>query len=369
LNTLLKQATEDFSNWLGSSAGYNLLNATVRHYYNDSSLLNHDNSILFSGSGMASGPEKEELIHETVHDFILFLFESFLPVLSSQPEQCDNVLNCRYKQLLNFAWNGFVWQVKEKGRSKQYNERGYLYRKARQVISKASQFVCLRLEEKPFSYRPAQLTGSACCIWSAQEDSFAGWAPPSISPGKKRTTALFSSSYLIAAGEDFYTQAQTRALMQPVNFFMPVKEFVRYLATCFPWVNRPARENMEEESVQSGKASHLPPEKKLDVLRGLSAVEPLAVQLVAGFNDEECAVLVYRFAESPWSFKDIAAALGYPDHNKAYRLYTKVRKQLIKFCSNWPGEPLSELPEDVAMFFLDQVLLLAKKRVGARYDL
>ncbi|MBW2328575.1 MAG: hypothetical protein JRF04_02985 [Deltaproteobacteria bacterium] len=80
-------------------------------------------------------------------------------------------------------------------------------------------------------------------------------------------------------------------------------------------------------------------------------------------DDHARKILFWTLEDPPLSFKEIGRLLDYADHNRPYRIQQKTIAAMQQFCSNWPGPPLHELPDEVGIAFIEEVRKKCKKSV------
>lgn len=340
-----------FRQWLESSETYPFLVRFVE------SKKRYDSR--FGGNGAG---EPEDLCHE----FVLFVLDRFLVPAKLSQELILLIHSAQFRRILELAWRRFNWQQCERARNKELNPRGYLYRRLREIIQQDKlRFVVLHKQDSPLSYAPAGTAIEQVSSFLPPEESnsagYVHWLPPPppSKDGQPTEKFLFSREWLVRAADIFWQQAMQR-VNEPVA--VPIRSLCRYLADHHPWLNNPLRqESFDSDWTEQLADDRESPEEHLQRINGLQSVAPLAAQLAATWPAEQRQVFFLRLTDPPLKYETIAERLGLADHNKAYAFYQKAVRSLQQFTGNWPGLPLSELPEEVAQAFIEEMKRLCKK--------
>lgn len=315
-------------------------------------------------AGAIRTSEPEDLCQE----FVLFILDRFLVPTRLSSEMILLIHSAQFRRILELAWGRFTWQRRELARNKELNPRGYLYRRLREILQHDKhRFVVLRHQNSSLSYAPAgMVTEQAPSFLPPEESGSAGYVhwpppPPPSTIGQPPEKYLFSREWLVRAANFFWQQAM-QGVTKPVA--MPIRALCRYLADHHPWLNNPLRqESLDSDCTEQLADDRESPEEHLQRINGLQSVAPLAAQLAATWPVEQRQVFVLRLTDPPLKYEAIAARLGLADHNKAYAFYQKAVRSLQQFTGNWPGLPLSELPEEVAQAFIEEMKRLCKKEL------
>ncbi len=124
-------------------------------------------------------------------------------------------------------------------------------------------------------------------------------------------------------------------------------------------MNRPLLEPLSEDISYPLPENNV--EEQLDQRAALASISALAAQFCKGMDRDMCRVLVFRLDDPPLAFAEIARLLAMKDHNHPYRIWKNTETALQKFTRNWPGPPLSELPEEVGLAFIEYVKKICKE--------
>ncbi len=303
---------------------------------------------------------KTAVIEEVAHDFYLFLIESFVPQLPKHPEHIYLAESGNFRKLFQYARNKFLWQWKERARSKELNPCGYLYRRLRETLSCDQQFETKSLENSAFLYRLRTDGQQGEFIPDTfQGEEFSSWPILPINSSDIPEKEVFKTRYLKKAALFFWNEAVKREAVQAIA----VRDLNKYIISQHSWLLNP---------VTIAKPSDITfeenPESRLDTIVNVTSMAILAEQLVSTWSSQHCEVFLLRLEEPPVKLKVIAETFGWRDHNKVHRLFVFCKESLISFSSNWPGPPLSELPEVCGELFLEQVKKNAKNRIAARNE-
>ena len=310
-------------------------------------------------AGTISANEPEDLCQE----FLLFVLDSFLVDSRLSPELVFLVRSAQFRRVLELAWGRFSWHRLEFARSKQRNPRGYLYRRLREILRRNKQlFVVTQNRQGFLCYYPAAFAAESLQPFIPSEEGdakgYAHWSPPPPALGQPPEKYLFSGQWLVGAADYFWQQAM---LCETAPVAMPIRALCRYLADHHPWLNMPQRhEGADSDCTEQLADERETPEEHLQRINSLQSVAPLAAQLAATWSAEQRQVFVLRLTDPPIKYETIATRLGLADHNRAYALYQKAVQSLQRFIGNWPGLPLSEMPEEVAQTFIEEMKRLCK---------
>ncbi len=351
----VEEAVHALKSWLEDDAGYEyvvqLTGNRIRQYQHDGAL-----SILLANRYSQNLQEQR---NELSHEFMAYLFHTFLPQLSKWPDQVNALLSDRAGQVLRFAFKKFYWQLKDLARQKDVNPRAYLYRRLREVLDKDRQFIVHKDKRNLLSYFPASCSDDQeqnAAVFSTLH--YLDWpAPPESGTGDE---FLFKAKYLSGAAL-FFWQETVRQL--DASYAVPVREPVRYLAAHYPWLNHKQPDSLINERDTRNTMSL---EEQLDQISALSSISALAALFTSGLDVTSCQILLWSLEDPHVSFKEMAARLDLPNHNRVYRIYQKIISAMKLFTNNWPGPPLHDLPDEVGLAFIESVKKLAKNRCADR---
>jgi hypothetical protein len=361
------EAIRLFRSWLGSDQGYSHLVRTASSIFREASrhaglktILPYDLQTSFTDKAW------EDIRKDVAHDFLVFLLDEFLPAVETDSTLMQDLVTGRPHLVLQHAWLLFLGRWKDRARSKDLNPRGYLYRRVRELVGRGDQFITAGQGAEGIAYAPSvhppPLTG---IVWTGEDESYSGWPVPPMAERKAGGNELYTARFLLPAALFFHGEV-VRAVGE--NLYVPVREFVRYLAFHFPWLNRPlASELPDDDSFRGGSDSDgqgMDVEEVMDRRSSLASIAALADQLMCDLADEECRVLALKLANPAMTYSEIAGQLGHPDHNRSYRVHQRALATIKRFCDNWPGPPVDELPEEVKTRFLEEVLKRCKKRLS-----
>ncbi len=307
-----------------------------------------------------SGNEPEDLCHE----FLLFVLDRFFTGLKVSAELIVLIRTSQFRRVLELAWGRFTWHRRELARNKQHNPRGYLYRRLREILQNNKQrFVVIRNRQGFMCYYPATIATKQPQRFFTSEDvssaRYTQWPAPPPASGQAPKDYLFSGKWLLSAADFFWQQVMEHEV-EPIA--IPIRTLGRYLADHHPWLNNPQRQDGAGSNFIEQLADRREkPEEHLQRINGLQSIGPLAAQLVATWPTNQQQVFALRLSEPPVKLEEIAERLGLADHNKVYALYQKAVQSLQRFIGNWPGLPLSDLPQEVAQAFIEEMKRLCKK--------
>ncbi|MDY0389775.1 hypothetical protein [Desulfobulbus oligotrophicus] len=316
-----------------------------------------------SNSNLFSGYEVEDLHQE----FLLFILDTFLTPAKLTAETVPLLRTAQYPRIIQLAWNKFLWQCRETARSKRHNPRGYLYRRLRETIQQAKKrFTVSRSQQGYPLYIPAghavQQAHPFCLPDNEQINGYGLWPAPPPAEGKIPEKYLFERDWLLDTA-DFFWLLVVQRTAGPLT--VPIRELSRYIADHHPWLNIPQRYEKEGSDItQHLRAQERSPEKQLLYNSALHSVAQLAKQLVATWPIEQQQVFALRFADPPVTGKAITRNLGFTSQSRAYGLEQKAKESITQFTRSWPGIPLSELPEEVAVIFIEEIKRLCKKSLS-----
>lgn len=310
-----------------------------------------------------------EFAEEIIPDFLLFILLYAKTKLAGQPLLVAQLYAGKYLYLIDLLWQRYLWHVKDKGRIKQDNPRGYLYRRFREIVGTETMFsTCLNSTGHLFyCIGEAEKRGVSVTVNVLSDESYTDYpmVPEPLQPNENGDFRL-TAKWLTSTSEFFYLLVKEK---YPRQGYIAVSELVRYLATAMPWLNRPTRQ-IAENDLDSDSAN--PIEQfaaqveddvtRLDRLRQTRTIYPLVEQIVACWDQIECCIFAWRLQDIPFTFDTIAEKLSLQDHNQAYSLFEKTKKSLKRFCDSWPGPPLHELEPGVADFFVNKVRQEAKNK-------
>ncbi len=341
--------------WIGSKDGHTLLLVLASRLIKEAE---HNSAITAIWPYSATVSNDGCLADEIAHDFYIFLAENFIPNLPEHPELISLVENNNLRKFFEYARKKFLWQWQEKSRSKEHNPAGYLYRRLRETISASPQFISGKGVNNAFLFKLKKDNQSEEFIQtSLAEESMASWSVLPESKVIKSEKDIFKQKYLHRAALFFWDESCGKMSIQS----LAVRDLQRYLLSIHSWLLKPSSTVLEDDcgSVFVNNAFK-------DTMMSVESMAVLAEQLVTGWNKDQCAVFLMRLKEPPIKLDEIAKQLGITDHNGVHRLFTKCKNSLISFSSNWPGPPLSELPEECAELYLEQIKIFAKKRIAVR---
>lgn len=348
-----QEAVRALKSWLETEAGFGYVQQLAGCYARDS--LREGSLATYLGNRFSSDPV--ELRDEIAQEFLEFLLQSFLPQLSSRPDQAGMILNGRVSKVLSFALKQFSWRLKDLARQKDINPRAYLYRRIREILDHDKDFVVHKDAYNNLAYSPAACTDELRedpAIFSTL-DYACRPVPPALDKGRD---SLFTAKYLSTAALAFW---QETARQPAGSYTIPVRELVRYLAVHYPWINRTQPDSLSNALDLPGDMKMA--EEQFDRIAALGSISVLAAQFAMGMDEQSSKILFWTLDDPPVSFKEIARRLALPDHNRPYRIHQKTIAAMKKFTGTWPGPPLDELPEDVGLAFIEAVQEICKKSV------
>ncbi len=189
---------------------------------------------------------------ELVQDFLLFVFDEFLPALPAHPDFVAALLQGRGETVLRMAVRRFFWRRQDAFRTKEADPRAYLHRRIRDIVTGGDAFVTRKQGGNLF-FTLADLAERMDGGASFPPRQYAGWPPPASLDGA--ADRVFSARYLAEAAGFFCREAVQR----DIYAWVPVREVVRYLATHIPGLDRPKLRVLSENDARVDSA--LSPEK------------------------------------------------------------------------------------------------------------
>lgn len=301
--------------------------------------------------------DPDDLRDEIAQEFIAFLLQMFLPQLNNRPDQVNAVLTGQVRKVLGFALRQFSWRLQDDARRKDVSPRTYLYRRLREELQRDDRFVVqkdgqnrifcsLASWDRPASIKQVDFSQVEYTRWPA---------PPA--PASRK--ALFTAKYLTEAACFFLEET---ILQNMVTGPVPVREMVRYLAAHFSWLTDPGREDLPGDDNLSAPTQSS--EEQFTRIAALESISSLAVQFALSLDENARKILYWTLEDPPLTFEKIGGLLGFPDHNRPYRIHRKTIAAMRQFCSNWPGPPLYELPDDVGIAFIEAVRKKCKESIS-----
>jgi hypothetical protein len=295
--------------------------------------------------------------------FLLFLVDRFVTPEKLSPDLMLLINTAQFRRILELAWGRFIWDLRERARNKKRNPRGYLYRRLREMLQRSqNRFAVIRFRRKYLYYYPKSSVPNH--LWpdiKPQEDAPTDdvqLPPPPPICGQPADKYVFSAKWLLDTA-DFYWHQAMQGKPQPLA--LSIRSLSRYISDHHLWLNTPrCQEETDTENIADLTERKETMEECLLRLDGLRSVAPLAAQLVATWSIQQRQVFMWRLSDPPVTYEVIAKRLGIADHNKAYALFQKTVQSLRRFTGDWPGLPLSELPEEVAISFIEEMKRLCK---------
>ncbi|MEA3469000.1 MAG: hypothetical protein U9R57_12380 [Thermodesulfobacteriota bacterium] len=341
--------------WIGSDDGYALLLALASRLLREAE---QNRAIAVIWPYPVTGQDDEYRVDEIAHDFYIFLAENFIPQLPENPILVHLLESNNLRKLFAYARRKFLWVWKEKSRSKEHNPAGYLYRRLRETISMAPEFLSGKGVNNAFLFKLKEDGQSKELIQtSLAEESMSSWPVFPESGAIKAEKEIYKQKYLHRVALFFWNEACSKTTVQA----LAVRDLQRYLLSIHSWLLRPSSIPLADDCTVLSVTN-----VDMDTRVHTESISLQAEHLVSGWTGEQCAVFLMRLKEPPVKLKKIAEQLRLGDHNAVHRLYTACTHSIITFSSNWPGPPLAELPEECAELFLEQIKICAKNRITVR---
>lgn len=296
-------------------------------------------------------------------DFLLFLVDRFITQEKLASDLVLLINTTQFRRILELAWGRFIWHLRERTRNKEYNPRGYLYRRLREILQRnQNRFTVRYLHQKfPYYYPKNSVPEHLWPDIKLEEDTPADYAylpPPPPTCGQPADKYVFTEKWMLDTADFYWHQAMHGKLLPCA---LSIRSLNRYISDHHPWLNTPKHhEGKGTEYIEDLSEERETMEERLQRLDSLQSVAPLAAQLIATWSIQQRQVFMWRLTEPPVTYEVIAERLGLADHNKAYALFQKTVQSLRRFTGNWPGLPLSELPEEVAITFIEEMKRLCK---------
>jgi len=346
----MKQVLEAFHSWLSTRDALeqigNLLRGELRRIPEDSPLIR----CLHRWHGTDSAGLAGELLQE----FLLFLMESFIPVVERRPTLLNDLLQGRTDAVLSNALRKFFWTLQDKCRSKGNNPRGYLQRRIRESLSSDSRFSTENVNGFQYYILKSLKPLPADCPCLATGEEYSSWPPPPELGPKQET--VFRRQYLTDAAEHFCLLARER---HGRNMRIPTRELAAYLAAHFPWLNSalsgPLPDCLPDETSD--------PEQLAEQLQSRKSIDVLARQFTDGLDDTTQKVFALLLEDPPIKLREIAAMTGLRDHNQVYRIKKKTMNALRIFVMNWPGPSPEDLDVEITLAFVEAVRKICKSKL------
>jgi hypothetical protein len=346
------KAVHTLKSWLETEAGFGYVQQLTSRYARDR--LQEGSLGVYLANRFSRNPE--DLRDEMAQEFLEFLFKSFLPQLNNRPDQVNAILNDQVSKVLNFALKQFSWRLKDFARQKDVNPRAYLHRRIREVLRQDDKFVVHKDGQNRMSCSLASHTETTSEKFpDCSSFEYSLWPEP---PEPVNRDALFTAKYLSTAAHLFLEETVRQS---GENGPVPVRELVRYLSVHFTWLAAPQLEPLPDDDVLPASVEQA--EEHFARIAALDSITVLAAQFVLTMDEQARKILFWTLEDPPHSFKEIARFLGLTDHNRPYRIHRKTVAAMQQFCSNWPGPPLRELPDDVGIAFIEAVRKKCKKSV------
>jgi hypothetical protein len=365
MEAVFRKAGKRFREWLGSEEAYSYCRNIARSVFRESFRRSPVATVFpYPVSSNLSGEMSQELLDDITHDFLAFLLDTCAGLLETQPGMAQDVLTGRLHHVVRDGWHRFSGQWREKARSKEDNPRGYLYRRAREVLGQHADFRTRKHKAGWIAYAPAAAIPETNEYWAGDGCAYSDWPPADMEKGAVPEKEIFTAEFLAPAAMNFHTRA-CETLGR--KCWVPVRELVAFLAVHSPWLNVPVETPLTSDDGPDAiimNSDREDMESRLDRISRLSSVATLAGQLVTAFSPEECRVFVLKFDQPSLTYREMGEQLGYLDHNRAYRIYGRTKTRIKRFCAEWPGPPPEELADDVQQFFLQAVRDACKKRTA-----
>ncbi len=355
MSDILTDAQRMFRDWISSEDGYDHCLRTVNAVFRGTVL----------SSGMAevcpypirkncSAEEKQDIREEIGHDFIAFLLDTFADELAKKPGLAHDILTGRIPHVLQYGWHRFINEWRETARSKKHNPRGYLYRRARETVSRDRRFTTRAPTGARVDYTMAPVRPDDGTVWTGPEDLYRDWPPSPMPASSSPEQEIFKTRFLTKCAVDFY--ARVSAHMQH-DCWIPVRALTTFLTTHHPWLNAARETTLSADHAAPREAM----ENRIDRLARLDSISVLALQAASCLSPDEFFVFCLRLTRPEITFQEIASRMDFPDHNRAYRLYSRGTVKIKRFCENWPGPDPDDLPDEIGRAFLDAMQEECKK--------
>jgi len=322
------------------------------------------NSLTLTLANRFAGNDREELLNELTSEFICFLLGNYIPKLETKPEQLAMVANGQVKAMLGFAIRGFFSKLQDDARAKDKNPQAYMYRRVREVVSSEDEFTVFHggINKKSYiSYSLAELDPVD------RKDVFDGvsygeWVLP---PDPGQRDKLFSRKYIVELCRFFCRECREQF---DGDYTIPVNEVVRFLTCYHGHLKIVQPESIHSDDDEDTRCKEPPSndlliEELVEQRESVLYVERLAVEATDLFDANSARVFIWRLDEDV-SFKDIAKRLGMKDHNQPRRIFQKIIREITRIADNCPGLPLSELPREVGIAFIEAVKKNAQKIIS-----
>lgn len=367
--------------WLETASGYDFVQRFIRCKISPGNPASH-HTFLATYLHLDESSSPETFLEEIAHDFLLFLLTFATTKLSGQPVLLTQLYAGKYRYFLDLLWQRYLWNIKDKSRVKKDNPRGYLYRRFREIVgtepgfstcvnTAGHLFYCLGGNKENETAEPVKSQPVNILLEETYRDYPMVTVP--LHPDAQGDFRL-TGQWLTTTATFFYSLVKKR---YPQQQYVAVSELIRYLAVVMPWLNNLSRaetdHNADQQSLnQNINSSDNPIDRlaapggdddtRIDRLRQVRTICPLAGQIVSCWDRVQCCVFAWRLEEPPLTLKSIAEKLSLHNHNEAYGLFKKTQKSLKTFCGNWPGPPLHDLEPGVAEVFVNKVVQQAKKK-------
>ena len=358
-------AEATFRRWLASTEGYTYLLAYVKTKLASSRALKDLGTSSLSVSGRYDDSQSESAQSNLAHDFVEYLLADSMRHLAENPVLLANLVSNRIRFCLDRLWNRYEWKWREERRNRQSNPLGYLYRRFREVLTGDPSFSTQQDSAGYLYYSCHPVNEGLGLATSAPTDeTFSDWPAPRRPPTNIPEQNISApAGWLKETAIFFWEEAQLRHYPG----LLAVRDLVRYLGSAFPWLRNPQTTLLPAE-IGDGSPVHLlvdereTPAEKIERNDDLASIAALAAQLVATWSETTCCTMLWRLQAPPATYKLIAQQLNLKSHNEAFALYKDAEKKMRLFCHSWPGPPIDELTEEVAICFVEKVKIETKKR-------
>ncbi len=359
-----KSADVVLERWLASAEGYSYLLAYVKAKLVSGRAIRDFGASSLASSGKHADYETEEVQRSHAHDFIEYLLADGMRHFAENPVLMANLLDNRIRFCLDRLWNRYEWKLREERRNRQKNPLGYLYRRFREVLKDDPSFLTQQ-NTAGFLFYSCHPKASLHPPSTAEleNETFSDWPSPSRPPtGSAEQGISAPGSWLKETARFFWEQARQRRGPE----LLSVRDLVRYLGMAFPWLRNPQPTPMPTKSGEDSFVDSLAddrdtPAEKIERYDDLASIAALAAQLVATWSEKTCCTVLWRLLSPPATYKIIAQRLLLKSHNEAFALYKDAEKKMRLFCRSWPGPPIDELSEEVAIRFVEEIKTEVKK--------
>lgn len=269
-------------------------------------------------------------------------------------------------RLLSRIREKLINKIREKNRQKRHNIWKYTYKQARAVFTnEPSIFTKTEGNKCQFFSLIEDVPRLADSSLLADKKDYGQWSTPrqfvtdsDCCPGrsnlpKSEQSPSFKSKHLVKLGKHFWHEASDHF---NGHYYLPVREFIHYLATFYQWLHPPQKISCED-IIENIPAPASEEEIYLGDVYVKSCIPSLARQCANQWPAKETRHIFYFSTfHDPRLSKSQLARLFSSSPYKIGKLIEKCETQLEEFCGqDNTGFPISSWPKEDIIEFIEQV--------------